>query len=337
MPTLDELAAQVAALQQQVSAITTPPTEYYTSIYSGEEIDAAITKIRNGPTGINPNLLDNWYFVGGGTDGKFPVNQRGQTSYNIASSYTIDRWMRSPDPGTIELTAEGLKFMGTETQNLCIAHFLDFRVTEDTVVTLSAIYRGQIILDYWGAIASPSPVIQNGWGLHTFSYIIPAGTDLSQRLYCPTVKTYLNQISYIAAVKLELGSQQTLAHQDKDGNWVLNEIPDYGEELAKCQRYCYVLDGSAYNPQFTYDESEDILIGDIPFPVTMRTSPSASLFPLNLRDTTNGTTLIVSGAEIFVSKVGLSLLFNIEVSEGGPLVDRGLYTTISKIVFSADL
>lgn len=39
------------------------------------------------------------------------------------------------------------------------------------------------------------------------------------------------------AAKLELGSQQTLAHQDEDGNWVLNEIPDYGEELAKCQRY----------------------------------------------------------------------------------------------------
>jgi len=28
--------------------------------------------------GINPNLLRNWYFVGGGTGrGVFPVNQRG--------------------------------------------------------------------------------------------------------------------------------------------------------------------------------------------------------------------------------------------------------------------
>lgn len=41
----------------------------------------------------------------------------------------------------------------------------------------------------------------------------------------------------IIAVKLELGSQQTLAHQDTNGVWQLNEIPDYGEQLARCQRY----------------------------------------------------------------------------------------------------
>jgi hypothetical protein len=39
----------------------------------------------------------------------------------------------------------------------------------------------------------------------------------------------------IAAVKLELGSTQTLAHQDADGNWVLNDPPpDKGMELLKC-------------------------------------------------------------------------------------------------------
>ena len=38
------------------------------------------------------------------------------------------------------------------------------------------------------------------------------------------------------AAKLELGTTQTLAHQE-NGNWVLNEIPDYGEQLARCMRY----------------------------------------------------------------------------------------------------
>ena len=41
----------------------------------------------------------------------------------------------------------------------------------------------------------------------------------------------------VHAAKLELGSQQTLAHQDADGNWILNEIQDYGEQLSRCQRY----------------------------------------------------------------------------------------------------
>lgn len=53
MPTIDELASQVAALEQQMAAITTPPDKYYTSIYSGEEIDAAITKVRSGAMGVS--------------------------------------------------------------------------------------------------------------------------------------------------------------------------------------------------------------------------------------------------------------------------------------------
>ena len=134
MPTIDELASQVAALEQQMAAIITPPDKYYTSIYSGEEIDAAITKVRAGAIGVssfngrtgavlpqagdynatqipvsadagaetvaaalnnkpNRNLLDNWYFVGGGMTGKFPVNQRGLTSYGptTANYNSIDR------------------------------------------------------------------------------------------------------------------------------------------------------------------------------------------------------------------------------------------------------
>lgn len=43
----------------------------------------------------NPNLLDNWYFVGGGSQqggGQFPINQRGETEY-ATNGYTIDRWL----------------------------------------------------------------------------------------------------------------------------------------------------------------------------------------------------------------------------------------------------
>ena len=48
----------------------------------------------------------------------------------------------------------------------------------------------------------------------------------------------------IAAVKLERGNSQTLAHQDAQGNWVINDIPDKAQELWKCQRY-YQLFSSA--------------------------------------------------------------------------------------------
>ena len=49
--TIEELTAKVAELEQQMAAITAPPTEYYTSAYSGEEIDAAVKKVSEGLAG----------------------------------------------------------------------------------------------------------------------------------------------------------------------------------------------------------------------------------------------------------------------------------------------
>lgn len=51
MATIEELAAKVAELEQQMATIPPPPTEYYTSAYSGEEIDAAIKKVNDGIVG----------------------------------------------------------------------------------------------------------------------------------------------------------------------------------------------------------------------------------------------------------------------------------------------
>ena len=41
----------------------------------------------------------------------------------------------------------------------------------------------------------------------------------------------------LIAAALELGEHQAHFSQDSSGNWVLNEIPDYGEQLSRCQRY----------------------------------------------------------------------------------------------------
>ena len=49
--TIEELAAKVAELEQQMATIPPPPTEYYTSAYSGEEIDATIKKVNDGIVG----------------------------------------------------------------------------------------------------------------------------------------------------------------------------------------------------------------------------------------------------------------------------------------------
>ena len=68
-------------------------------------ISEALTKI---PTtsggGVNPNLLDNWYF------GR-PVNQRGQTEYTGNATYSIDRWWMQYDT-TLSIVDGGIKIGG---------------------------------------------------------------------------------------------------------------------------------------------------------------------------------------------------------------------------------
>ena len=80
----------------------------------------------------------------------------------------------------------------------------------------------------------------------------------------------------IQAVKLELGPFQTLAHKE-GSKWVLNEIPDYATELAKCQRYFYKTQGAfeyrgiAINQWYMNN-------GTIELPVSMRIKPTCKVF-----------------------------------------------------------
>ena len=112
--------------------------EKYSSIYSGQQIDTAIGKALNPDTtptasssalitssavksaidnvACRPNLLDNWYFVGGGSQqggGQFPINQRGQTSYayGYLGGYTVDRW-KCQTGGTVTVASDGVVING---------------------------------------------------------------------------------------------------------------------------------------------------------------------------------------------------------------------------------
>lgn len=107
------LEERVAALEAQVTA-QDAPTDYYTSVYSGEQIDQAVGIALNGSAG--ENFLDNAYFVGGGSQqGQFPINQRGQTSWSAAGPM-FDRWKLVS--GTASLTAAGVTLNGTMAQVL---------------------------------------------------------------------------------------------------------------------------------------------------------------------------------------------------------------------------
>lgn len=113
------------------------------------------------------------------------------------------------------------------------------------------------------------------------------------------------------AAKLELGSQQTLAHQDTDGNWVLNEIPDYGEQLRRCQRYQLVINREIIVAGRTSASADTTFFAFIPTPVTMRTNPVFTKISGNYIATVNHanaaksvadfTSAVVVGNGIYVS------------------------------------
>lgn len=74
----------------------------------------------------------------------------------------------------------------------------------------------------------------------------------------------------VSAAKLELGDTQTLAHQDA-GNWMLNEVPDYGEQLRRCQRYYLVTSAKHFFDGWAIDNLTGFIL--VPVPTQMRTKP----------------------------------------------------------------
>lgn len=226
----------------------------YTSQFSGEEIDAALraAQIISGadtpaelrkkleirgdtipvsatdPTpvsealtasggGVNPNLLDNWFF------GR-PVNQRGQTEYT-GDKYTVDRW---------RLTSDGV--LTVEDEGICLTSGALFEPFE---YELSSFLKGKTVTYSFffadNTLVTKSAVIPSTWGnwdsLIEIGDIQLIGLESGKRIWA----RYSSTTTAVAA-KLELGSTQTLAHKEGD-KWVLNEIPDFGEQLRRCTYY----------------------------------------------------------------------------------------------------
>ena len=114
-------------------------------------------------------------------------------------------------------------------------------------------------------------------GLHTITCTLPPNITV----IAPGFLVRAGGRIKIAAAKLELGSQQTLAHRDASGNWVLNDPPpDPALELAKCQRYLQILMYGGYDEaHFAYGSVDTINNQSsvfVPFQLkqTMRTNPT---------------------------------------------------------------
>lgn len=226
----------------------------YTSQFSGEEIDSALraAQIISGaetpaalrekleiygsntalsptdPTTVetalkyrsNPNLLDNWFF------GR-PVNQRGKTEYTENWKYGIDRWLCAGD-GKVTIADGHCVFYGAVDQGLSVqmSDILGCTMTASLLLADGTLLTGTAVNT---DNSIDIPFVSNVDGM----YLSLNATDLSGHR---RFRTYSAPERAVLAAKLELGSTQTLAHKEGD-KWVLNEIPDFGEQLRRCTYY----------------------------------------------------------------------------------------------------
>lgn len=250
------------------------------NIIAGENIEldqSGSTLTVSAPRQYGRNLLDNWYFVGGGSQlggGQFPINQRGQTSYsNTKSGYGIDRWQDTYNQITVTLENDGLVLTSSIDGSIFTQTIDGNALQPGDICTCSVILDNQLYTITYTLSES------EGWyGTLVLGekYYHQYHIDAQGRYTFCIIKAWnaTQQSAKIKAVKLELGDTQTLAHQE-NGVWVLNEIPDYGEELLKCQRYfCRVNVPTYARVGYGMGENAEALALTIPLPNLMRCTPT---------------------------------------------------------------
>lgn len=169
--------------------------------------------------------------------------------------YTVDRWKNSSGNTSVLVTDSGLTMVGgtaylTQKVEDSLLSELDGKI-----ITISSLWTDNVLQTFTWVLNKSQSKLGND-GLYVY---LPNDGFVVSRPIGESQKT-------VKAAKLELGDQQTLAHQDENGVWQLNEIPNYGEQLARCQRYYFKVKNGAYNI------SESFFT--VQFPTIMRTAPS---------------------------------------------------------------
>ena len=305
MATLDELELRLRALEQAQAA---EPTSYYTSVFSGEEMDqrlaaagvlgAASTPqaaLANLGAAVRPNLLGNACFAGGGTGwGIFPVNQRGKASYG--AGLVFDRW--ALNGGTLTLKPSGASWNSgfVLSQGMGNLNLADGK-------TRTVSYVDENMHGFSGLLTKDYTII----GDYSFTFF--TGT----RFYAMS----LTLSPAMAWVKLEDGADQTLFVENGDGTvTVLPQNLDYQQELAKCQAYLWVpQQKNGYTVLGVgHVENGNIAWVTVVPPVAMRTggAPSVKISDVSALNLRGSSIVTATGASVDHSTNGTPILLRVE-------------------------
>lgn len=216
--------------------------------------DPTDTYANNGFGRTNPNLLDNWWFGN-------PVNQRGQTTYNGSGSFlkTIDRWLLANGSGENNLDVRS-GYVAVKSDGDGFIQRIE--------PSLGTALNGKVLT--WSVLLNDGTL-----KTATGKYDNTTTVSLGNGFYCgliggsQTIVSYTTGIGitqWIKAMKVELGTVSTLANDTP---------PDYGTELAKCQRYFVRVLGDPFGTGYITTAGNNSRI-TVPVPMTMRATPTVS-------------------------------------------------------------
>lgn len=224
----------------------------------------------------NPNLL---------TNPDFRVNQRGMTEYS--SGYSADRWFIEGNKCTVTAGADGVLIKSAIKLD-SNAHV--FWQKAENPLAPGKYTLSLNVLEVSGAWSARIRTV-NASGDYVDSYytsvlhngVNKVSVDLSEGEYISAVSVGINKGTEagnslkLAWVKLEVGDGATPFVP-----------PDPATELAKCQRYLYVLRGSLLRAGLAEAYSTSYAIFYLYAPASFRTIPSVSFENVVLSSTKDG-------------------------------------------------
>jgi len=254
---VDSFNGRTGAVAPQTGDYTAEMVGAQPLLTPGDNISISGSVIATKAFPCNPNLLDNWYFGN-------PVNQRGQTSYT-GVEYGIDRWQISSS-GVILAISDGCITISNTEQGKggTISEKTEVKNTGSHVV-MSVLLKNGTLFVTTGVPTTDATLVTLKEGLYAGFRV--SGNNCLEALFYFSGVTVTQES--IVAIKLELGTEQTLAHQENNV-WVLNEIPKFGDQLAECQRYYYQVHYTQYQTiNMSYEDTVYAFIM-LPLPVAMR-------------------------------------------------------------------
>lgn len=167
--------------------------------------------------------------------------------YTAPWAYAVDRWQTSGELQALLVEDHSIKLVGAADKDGYIFQRGELlRPGEYCFSILFGKNTDRVELTNWyvdrnlvSAVLSTEQA-----GILTLHFTTNEWIDANYAYF--RIKTYGS--CNIIAAKLELGPTQTLAHQDAAGNWMLNEVPEYGEQLRRCRWYCKVYKAGEYLP-----------------------------------------------------------------------------------------